>query len=99
METDVPRAALTPFGGVMPRYFFEIDDGERRTPDDEGLDLSGLWEARNQAIAVLPDIARDVLPDGERRELVSSVRDESGQLVYTATLSLVGKWTVDPPPR
>jgi hypothetical protein len=82
----------------MPRYFFDIDDGERRTPDDLGLELS-LWEARDQAVAVLPDIARDVLPDGERRDFVSSVRDESGQVVYTATLSLVGRWKVEPPSR
>lgn len=48
--------------------------------------------ARAAAIAALPDIARDVLPDGDRRDFVSSVRDEAGEVIFTATLSLVAQW-------
>ena len=76
----------------MPRYFFDIDDGDRRTLDDEGFDLPGLQEARDEAIRVLPDIARDVLPDGDHRNFVVTVRAEGGLPVFRATLSLVAKW-------
>ena len=83
----------------MPCYFFDLDDGKRRTRDEDGLELSGPWEARDMALAVLPDIAKDVIPDGDRRDIVSSVRDESGEVMYTARLSLAAEWKVDPPPR
>ena len=37
----------------------------------------------------LRDIARDTLPDGDRRDYVAEVRDEAGRKVWRATLSLV----------
>jgi hypothetical protein len=83
----------------MPRYFFDIDDGARRSPDEDGLVLSDPWEARANAIAVLPDIAREVLPDGNRREFVSSVRDEGGNVLSEAKLSLVAAWRVPEPAK
>jgi hypothetical protein len=60
--------------------------------DDEGLDLEGPWEARVRAIAALPDIAEEVLPDGDRRTLAVTVRDEAGVAVFRATLTLRGEW-------
>ena len=83
----------------MPRYFFDIDDGDVCSPDDEGLDLSGPWEAREKAIDVLPDVARDVLPDGNRRDMITSVRDQSGTVLFRAKLSLVAEWMVPAPPK
>ena len=83
----------------MPCYFFDLDDGERQTRDQDGLELRGPWEARDMALAVLPDIARDVIPRGDRRNIVSSVRDERGEVMYTARLSLAAEWRVQPPPR
>jgi hypothetical protein len=83
----------------MPRYFFDTDDGQKQSQDENGLDLGGPWEARALALAVIPDMVRDVQYDGDRRDLVSSVRDENGRLLYVAALSLVGGWEIDPPPR
>lgn len=81
----------------MARYYFDIDDGEIETSDDDGLDLDNLNEARDRAIAVLPNIAREVLPDGDRREFVVSVRDDRGDAVFRATLSFRAEWLVAPP--
>jgi hypothetical protein len=83
----------------MPRYFFDIDDGERRSLDEDGLEFASPWEARANAIAVLPDIAREVMPDGDRRDLVSSVRNEGGDVLFTAKLSLVAEWLVPEPAK
>jgi hypothetical protein len=84
----------------MPRYFFDTDDGESHARDQDGLELSDPWEARDMALAVLPDIARDVIPRGDRRRnIVSIVRDESGEVMYSARLSLSAEWKVEPPPR
>jgi hypothetical protein len=49
--------------------------------------VPGLEKAKLMAVAVLPSIARDVLPDGDRRVLTSKVRDESGKIRVTATLT------------
>jgi hypothetical protein len=83
----------------MPRYFFDTEDGQTRSVDDKGLDLSGPWEARELVLAVIPDMVKDVPLEGDRREMVSCVKDQNGNVVYTATLSLVGKWEIEPPPR
>ena len=37
----------------------------------------------------LPDMAKDALPDGNYRTFVVNVRDEAGQTVLRAALSLV----------
>jgi hypothetical protein len=76
----------------MPRFFFDIDDGEERSTDLNGVELPDLAEARKNAIAILPDLAREELPDGDRRVFVCQARDESGKVVFIATLSLVAEW-------
>ena len=76
----------------MPRYFFDIDDGERASIDTDGIDLPDRKSVRVQAIGVLPDIARDELPDGDTRVFACSVRDETGKAIYQAKLSLEAGW-------
>jgi hypothetical protein len=72
----------------MPLYFFDITDNGKGFPDTEGTDLADLETAREEALATLGEIARDRLPDGDRREFVIKVRDGDGALMR-ATLSLV----------
>lgn len=79
----------------MPRFFFDIDDGKTRTADTYGLELYDLASVREKAISILPDIAREQLPDGDRRVFVCQVRDESGKVLFLATLSLVAEWIGD----
>ena len=73
----------------MPRYFFDTFDGECLIPDVEGLEMQDLAAARAEAQKALPDLARDALPDGNHRTFVVSVRDEAGNVVLRAALSLV----------
>ena len=83
----------------MPRYYIDSDDGDLRDIDDDGFDLPGPAEAREMAIDVLPDMAREKLPDGDRRTFSVQVRDERGTVLYSAELALVGEWHVPPPER
>ena len=78
----------------MPRYFFDIDDGTRQTRDDTGFDLPDLQTARDEALAVLPSLARDEIPDGDEHVLTVHVRDAEGQPIFRASLSLSSQWFV-----
>jgi hypothetical protein len=73
----------------MPRYFFGIHDGEVFTPDREGLDLEDLEAAKAEAKRTLPEIVKDEMPDGDRRDFTVDVKDVAGQIVWRITLSLV----------
>ena len=73
----------------MPRFFFDIHDGEAFTPDREGLELEDLEAAKAEAKKTLPEIVKDEMPDGDRRDFTVDVKDIAGQIVWRVTLSLV----------
>ena len=75
----------------MPCYFFDLLDGDRRSPDAFGDDFDDLDSARQQAQAILADIAEEELSDGEDRTFVCDVRDEAGRVVYRGTLTYQGR--------
>lgn len=73
----------------MPRFFFDLDDGDHRSIDHEGIKMVSLDDARRRAVTTLPELARDVLPDGDKHVIAAVVRDEAGRVRITATLTLV----------
>ena len=73
----------------MPRFFFDIHDGETFTPDREGLDLDDLEAAKEEAKKTLPEIVKDEMPNGDRRDFTVDVKNAAGQIVWRITLSLV----------
>ncbi|KFG68726.1 hypothetical protein [Microvirga sp. BSC39] len=73
----------------MARYFFDTFDGERFVRDDVGLECETLEEAKSEGQRALPEMAREVLPDGNHRTFVVTVRDEVGTVVMRMSLSLV----------
>ena len=70
----------------MARYFFDVRDGESFYPDLEGLELTGIEEARDEATAALADAAKDALPRSVRREIAIEVRDGDVRPVLRAAL-------------
>lgn len=77
----------------MPRYFIDTSDGDTFLYDDEGYDFPDAGAARDAAQAALPDMAREKLPDGDKRTICAFVRDETGAVIYRVALSLVGEWS------
>jgi len=71
----------------MPRYYFDVHDGETFTRDDEGVELDGIEAAKAEASKTLPEIACGTKPDGNRRDYTIEVRDETGRPVLRAGLS------------
>ena len=76
----------------MPRYFFDESDGDKHDRDEVGLLLDGPDAARSEAVRALPDMARDVLPDGHHRTLAVSVRTPDDGVVFRASLTLKCEW-------
>lgn len=74
----------------MSRFFFDTDDGHRRVIDDEGLELPSVDAARREAVAVLPEMMRERLPEMESTSFTCVVRDEANTIVYTVSLAFVG---------
>lgn len=88
-KRPVPRR----FQGVaVPRYFIDTTDGDVRLYDAEGEDFADAEAARLSALAALPGVADDPLPDGEARDFSVTVRGESGITVYVARLTFHGEW-------
>jgi len=52
------------------------------------VELDGVEAARQEAARTLGEIARDILPDGDQREVVIEVKDEARQRVLVAKLSV-----------
>jgi len=69
----------------MPRYFFHLSFGQRVVPDEEGFELPNRSAARNEALAVVRDLAgRDV--GGNARRWASwflEVADDNGRFFRT----------------
>jgi hypothetical protein len=72
----------------MPRYYFDIHDGETFTQDLGGLELEDVAAAQAEAQRALAEVAKDKLPDKNRRDFTATVRDEAGQTVLRITLLL-----------
>jgi uncharacterized protein DUF6894 len=51
----------------MPRYFFHLSFGERVAPDEEGTELPNRLAARNEALAIVRDLANPEIGGSTRR--------------------------------
>ena len=72
----------------MPCYHFDSHDGVRFTTDETGVELEGIKAARQEAARRLAELAQEIVPDDDRREAVIEVKDETGQRVLVAKLSV-----------
>jgi hypothetical protein len=72
----------------MPLFHFDVREGQRFIPDEEGIDCPGLDAAEREAAEAAAEIGRDLLPDGRARAVSIEVRNEHGQRVLTVTVSL-----------
>lgn len=74
----------------VPRYFFDTHDGAFHR-DEDGTECADLDAVRREAMIFLPEIARWEIPkDGNQRAFTVLVRNESGAIVYTGTLTYAG---------
>jgi hypothetical protein len=48
----------------VPRFFFDLREGVRFTPDDDGLEFPNIDAAECEAADTAAEIGRDLLPRG-----------------------------------
>ena len=68
----------------MPRYYFDIRDGEAIAADEEGLELPDLKAAEIEAAQSLAHMARDMPPGTERHHMAIEVRTDDGPIFKAA---------------
>lgn len=74
----------------MLKYFFDVRDAKGTHRDNVGDDFVDFEEARDHAQAIISDIVREELPDGERCEVVCEIRNQSGGIVYRGEITYQG---------
>jgi hypothetical protein len=72
----------------MPRFYFDVREGARFVPDEEGLEFPDLDAAEREAAESAASIGRDLLPKGDAREVTVEVKNEHRQRVITVTVSM-----------
>ncbi len=69
----------------MPRYHFDMLDGDTFIPDETGIELLGVELARAEAARSLADKVRD-LPTAAPRQITVEVSDGEGRPIFRASL-------------
>jgi hypothetical protein len=72
----------------VPRFYFDVREGEKFIPDEKGLEFDSLDAAEHEAARAAAEIGRDRLPKGDVREVTVEIRNEHRQRVLTVTVSM-----------
>ena len=73
----------------MPRYYFDIYDGEQSLADEDGMEVDDVEASKVEVRQVLANLARDIVRKGNHQSFSVNVRDEAGQIVLRGILSIV----------
>jgi hypothetical protein len=73
---------------LMPRYFFDIEDGTTSMRDAEGSELADLRTAQREAAETLVDMGRDVFRTRDHGTLSATIRDDADTVLLTVSLTL-----------
>lgn len=74
----------------MARYYFDIRDGRGFHSDSSGDDFEDFASACAQCQALVAEILREDLPNGDLYVVWCDIRDEDGQVVYRGELTYRG---------
>jgi hypothetical protein len=84
--TRISRAACGPLprltcSSSMTRYFFDIREGNKFAPDEEGIELPHVEAAQIEAARSLADLVRDKIDSQPFTFMSIQVRDSDGPIV------------------
>lgn len=72
----------------MPTFFFDIHDGTGPVADVEGSTLANIGAAQLEATETLTQMARELFPGNDEKQISIDVRDEDGNALLTVALRL-----------
>jgi hypothetical protein len=72
----------------VPRFYFDVWEGDRHIRDDTGLELDSLDAAEWAAAEGAAEIGRDCLPKGTARDVTVEARNERGQRVVSVRVAI-----------
>lgn len=84
----------------MPRFYCDVREGDKFTPDELGLEFTSLDVAEHQAARAAAAIGRERLPQDDSREVTVEVKNEHHQRVLTIKVPMeVDRVVPAPEPR
>lgn len=84
VQSEPPTSAIYRGSFLMPRYYFDVRDGDVISADDEGFELPNIEAAHNEAALSLAEMAKDRIKGraehGEPNRMAVEVRNETGPI-------------------
>ena len=71
----------------MPRFYFDVRDGEKFVSDDDGLEFPGIREAKRDASRMLGEMIKDEMPDGDHLDMAVEVRAEDRRPLFKVQIT------------
>ena len=72
----------------MPRFFFDVFDGEKLWADTEGTEHDDVAAARHEAVDTITSISRETFPQSGPGSISIDIRPEDGPAVERLIVSL-----------
>lgn len=76
----------------MPRYYFDVINGEGPMQDDEGVDLPDPDAVRREVAMIVTGLAGDEISNEQAVKILVNVRDEADAKVFVGQLQYSGDW-------
>ncbi|QND52252.1 hypothetical protein HB779_10265 [Phyllobacterium sp. 628] len=76
----------------MGRYYFDLNNGDGRFVDEDGLEFDTREQAVDAASRILLDIARDEIPEMGRGIASISMRDAQSKPIGIISLTFLTEW-------
>jgi hypothetical protein len=85
----------------MPRFYFDIRDGESLVVDEVGLEFPTVNEARDDASRTLGQMMKEAMPDGQHHDVAVEVRGDDKRPLFRVqiTFEVHSLARDEPPPR
>ena len=78
---------------IMPRYYFDVVDGEIVVQDPKGPELENIKRAEAKAQKILTEVAEVTFSDADRRDVTTIVGDEAGRVLRMRLSSVVERFS------
>ena len=72
----------------MARYFFDMNDGDFFSRDEEGAQFAIFEDVESEAVRAITDLVRGARSASKLANIGVAVRNEAGQTILTMRLTL-----------